>query len=281
MTNPIREMEAVRVLVDGKWTDCRVASADRFQVSVIHPDGSVRVLMFRNTNGAEDIGIVSAPAAPETLTNIADRMLTAIDNARNGSEMMELLYADASAVARALIAFIIQRDESAELPFNSSRVEHRAPLAPCPACDAGNVHMLQPWKDARHLVRCNICRMSGPVKTSQLDAAAAWSALPRRTHSSDSPEPIAVSEANIQRAVVAGWNACRKSIYAVCENVQEKAVPSKPFMARTPEENAHERGYHRGSAYAAKSIARSFNGMEAMDDDNLTAALAVLGGSHV
>ena len=82
--------------------------------------------------------------------------------------------------------------------------------------------------------------------------------------------PGAVREA----AAVAGWNACRRSIYAVCEDVQNEAkrlrTSSKPG---TFSEEQHARGYYAGSCYAAKSIVRGFNSMSALDDDNLRAAL--------
>ena len=82
---------------------------------------------------------------------------------------------------------------------------------------------------------------------------------------------------DVRNAAVAGWNACRRSIYAVCEDVQNEAdrlrTTSKPG---TPSEEHHAKGYYAGSCFAAKSIARGFNSMEAEDDDNLVAALSAL-----
>jgi len=66
---------------------------------------------------------------------------------------------------------------------------------------------------------------------------------------------------------IAGWNACRRSIYAVCEDVDKEAE------AAGKHEGEHALGYSRGMARAAKSIARGFGAMEAEDDDNLLAAL--------
>ncbi|MEO3386058.1 hypothetical protein [Mesorhizobium sp. CAU 1741] len=81
----------------------------------------------------------------------------------------------------------------------------------------------------------------------------------------------------VSKVAVAGWNACRKSIYAVCEDVQSEAdrlqLSSKPGTAS---EEQHAKGYYAGSRYAAKSIARGFCAMDARDDDNLVAALASL-----
>lgn len=78
----------------------------------------------------------------------------------------------------------------------------------------------------------------------------------------------------MEAATVAGWNACRKSIYAVCEDVTAEAdrlqITSKPGTAS---EEQHAEGYYNGQRYAAKSIARGFNSMEARDDDNLTEAI--------
>jgi hypothetical protein len=91
--------------------------------------------------------------------------------------------------------------------------------------------------------------------------------------------PVVVApsrEDGIREAAKAGWNACRRSIYAVCEDVQEKAAPLNPLAARTVEEKHHEEGYFRGQKSAAKSIARGFNSMEAEDDDNFQAAILAL-----
>lgn len=65
-----------------------------------------------------------------------------------------------------------------------------------------------------------------------------------------------------RESMIAGWNACRKSLYAVCEDVQEN--------------DAKRLGGHWGAgmAQAAKSIARGFGAMNAEDDDNLLAAIA-------
>lgn len=73
----------------------------------------------------------------------------------------------------------------------------------------------------------------------------------------------------VREAAEAGWNACRKSIYAVCEDVQEE-------FASDPHESNLEARYRAGARRAAKSIARGFNSMEAKDDDNLADALARL-----
>lgn len=71
-----------------------------------------------------------------------------------------------------------------------------------------------------------------------------------------------------QAAMVAGWNACRKSLFAVCEDVQ-----SENERHRSDTENPPRHHFGRGGMSAAKSIARGFGAMEAMDDDNLLAAL--------
>ena len=99
----------------------------------------------------------------------------------------------------------------------------------------------------------------------------------------DNMPPLAALQApqeagvDVRNAAIAGWNACRRSIYAVCEDVQNEAdrlrTTSKPG---TPSEEQHAKGYYAGSCFAAKSIARGFNSMEAEDDDNLIAALSAL-----
>lgn len=65
-----------------------------------------------------------------------------------------------------------------------------------------------------------------------------------------------------------GWNACRRSIYAVCEDVDREADEASKH------DGEHAKGYAAGMARAAKSIARGFNAMEAEDDDNIRAMLA-------
>lgn len=72
-----------------------------------------------------------------------------------------------------------------------------------------------------------------------------------------------------ERGVIAGWNACRKSIYAVCEDVQDEY---EKHREDTGSVNRHHFG--RGGMTAAKSIARGFGSLEAMDDDHVRAALS-------
>ena len=86
--------------------------------------------------------------------------------------------------------------------------------------------------------------------------------------------------AGVEDAVRAGWNACRRSIYAVCEDVQNEAERLRTSSkSGTPSEEQHAKGYYAGACYAAKSIARGFHAMEADDDDNVTAAVAALSKS--
>lgn len=78
----------------------------------------------------------------------------------------------------------------------------------------------------------------------------------------------------VVEAAKAGWNACRKSVYAVCED-----VATENEQHREDTENPPRHHFGRGGMAAAKSIARGFNSMEAEDDDNFTAALAALASS--
>lgn len=81
----------------------------------------------------------------------------------------------------------------------------------------------------------------------------------------------------LMEAAIAGWNACRKSVYAVCEDIQDRAAnPAKISLAATDEQRTHEKGYYFGESQAAKSIARGFCAMEAIDDNHFREAVRAL-----
>ena len=67
----------------------------------------------------------------------------------------------------------------------------------------------------------------------------------------------------VDDAMIKGWEACRLSIFAVCEDVDREATQD------WPDGNLQARGMMR----AAKSISRGFGAMQATDDDNLTKML--------
>lgn len=81
----------------------------------------------------------------------------------------------------------------------------------------------------------------------------------------------------IEAGIIAGWNACRRSVYAVCEDIGTEADRNRSDTGNPPRHH-----FGRGEGDAAKRIARAFNSMEARDDDNTTEALRSLrreGGS--
>ena len=77
--------------------------------------------------------------------------------------------------------------------------------------------------------------------------------------------------AELEEALVAGWEACRRSVYAVCEDARDTALAK---MAGDLGER--ERGFYSAEASLAKSIARAFGAIEARNDDNLLAAIRAL-----
>ena len=78
---------------------------------------------------------------------------------------------------------------------------------------------------------------------------------------------LAEARAMAGAAAVAGWNACRKSVYAICEDTMEDAYAKLKRDGLTD----HERGFHHAEKFTAKSIARAFGSFEAQDDDNFRA----------
>jgi hypothetical protein len=87
----------------------------------------------------------------------------------------------------------------------------------------------------------------------------------------------AQTELKPEELIVIGWEACRRSVYAVCEDIAGKPFADAPTVLRgflTPQQEAHSKGFNAGWNYAGKSIARGFNSMGAMDDDNVRAAIA-------
>lgn len=94
---------------------------------------------------------------------------------------------------------------------------------------------------------------------------------------SDAPHTPDPDEALVA-AARAGWNACRKSVYAVCKSVyavcEDVRDEAEKHVKAAPDGAQHDFG--RGMDWAGKSIARGFNSMEADDDDNFRAALAAM-----
>ena len=82
-----------------------------------------------------------------------------------------------------------------------------------------------------------------------------------------------VPKALQEEAVVAGWNACRLSVYAVCEDIQDREAEE------ITDQGDHAQGYKRGLKRAAKSIARGFGAMEARDDDGVRTTIETLKGA--
>lgn len=69
-------------------------------------------------------------------------------------------------------------------------------------------------------------------------------------------------------AARAGWNAARKSVYALCEAIEntEDPRPNGPYLE-------HQRGFYSGEKLTAKRIRKAIGSFEATDDENFTAAI--------
>jgi hypothetical protein len=78
----------------------------------------------------------------------------------------------------------------------------------------------------------------------------------------------------VEAALIAGWNACRKDIYALAEDIINKADHPATVLRGfvTPSQEAHSKGFHAGEKHAAKSFARAFSSFEAKDADRLNEA---------
>lgn len=79
--------------------------------------------------------------------------------------------------------------------------------------------------------------------------------------------------ADVAALVEAGWNAARKSVYALCEDIEDSAQ-----NALNAEITEHQAGFHRAEKLTAKRIRNAMGSFEAGDDDNARAALAALRG---
>jgi len=75
----------------------------------------------------------------------------------------------------------------------------------------------------------------------------------------------------VEALVKAGWDAARKSVYALCEDIEDSA-----HDALKAELSEHQAGFHSAERFTAKRIRRAMGSMEAGDDDNFRAALAAI-----
>jgi hypothetical protein len=71
--------------------------------------------------------------------------------------------------------------------------------------------------------------------------------------------------------IVMGWEACRRSLWVVCEDVQSQGEDHRSDIENEPRHH-----FGRGYLTAGKSIARGFGAMNALDDDNVQSILQKL-----
>lgn len=157
-------------------------------------------------------------------------------------------------------------------------------LKPCPFCGgaaraqrkSGVTGQVCRSRYYRERVICKSCGAGTDEHKAPGKAVAAWN---RRTLPAGYRivGPGEVDRETLEKAATAGWEACRRSIYKVCEDVQSEAdrlqMSTKP---RDASEEQHAKGFYAGSRYTAKSIARGFCAMSGMDDDHLTTAIEAL-----
>ena len=74
----------------------------------------------------------------------------------------------------------------------------------------------------------------------------------------------------IRQIAIDSWNACRRDIYALAEDMENGYVVTEE-MTVTFSSKEHEAAHHfnRGYAFAAKRFARAFNSFEAIDADKM------------
>jgi hypothetical protein len=139
-------------------------------------------------------------------------------------------------------------------------------LLPCPFCGGPDTrHFNNPDEFGRpsHGIQCanGECWVCGPECETPSEAIAAWN---RRAPLPPAPDAV-------EALVKAGWDAARKSVYALCEDIEDSA-----HDALKAELSEHQAGFHSAERFTAKRIRRAMGSMEAGDDDNFRAALAAL-----
>ena len=79
----------------------------------------------------------------------------------------------------------------------------------------------------------------------------------------------AIERAAYERGAEAGWEAARKSVYGLCEAIEDRAASDleKPQVAD------YQTGYLSAEKTTAKQIRRTMGSFEARDDDNLLSLL--------
>lgn len=78
-----------------------------------------------------------------------------------------------------------------------------------------------------------------------------------------------MNKIEIHAIAVESWNACRRDVYALAEDMQDGYAVDVTKITFTEAEIEAAHHFNRGYMFAAKTFARAFNSLEAVDADKM------------
>lgn len=174
-------------------------------------------------------------------------------------------------LSKATHTFTFTRDELIDL-FGLPAPGEAVPIPMilfCPKCHLQHVDepddRTPDWKNPPH--RSHLCHGCGCIWRPADVATVGVKTITTKGKADNFDYATAPPQvAEVTDAMVAGWNACRKQIYALCEHIGEESDEGCPDR------------YMHGRRVAAKDIAKAIGSFEAIDCDYLKAAHAARGG---